>query len=313
MPTLVRQGRNDVRSRIFDSARWENFKAHEGDIIVATFPKCGTTWTQRIVAMLLAGSAEPMPMQIPWPDMRLGPPVEAVLAMADAVPGRRQLKTHLPYDAIPIYDDMKIIHVARDGRDSAMSFHNHMIGFTPFALEGIAAINTADPKFGSGPPPTAENPADYFGVWLQDGGAFGDPACSYWHMERSYWAERANPNVLMVHYNDLKADRGGEMRRIAAFLGITLPETVWPSVIEAASFDSMKSQGETLMPGMTAFWDHGSQRFLHKGTNGRWKGVVSDADLAAYDAAVEKEFTPALAAWLEGGRLVAGDPRNAPD
>ena len=312
-PALRRPALSEVRSRIFDSARWANYRPRRDDILVATFPKCGTTWTQRIVGMLLAGSAEPAAMMNPWPDMRLGQPIEAVLAMAESIPTRRQLKTHLPLDAVPLYEGMKIIHVARDGRDSAMSYHNHMLGFTAFANDGIAALNLADPKFGDRPPPPSEDPAEFFRAWLEDGGAYGDPGCSYWYMENSYWAARKDPQVLMVHYNDLKADRGGEMRRIAAFLGIELPESVWPQVIEAASFEAMKAAGPVLMPMADMIWDGGSQRFLNKGTNGRWQGVVPQADLDRYQARVREEFSPALAAWLEHGRLVAGDPATSAD
>jgi aryl sulfotransferase len=49
-------------------------------------------------------------------------------------------------------------------------------------------------------------------------------------------------------------------------------------------------------------FDGGAARFLHKGTNGRWKDVVSSADLARYDALVEVLFTPDLAYWVSHGR-----------
>jgi len=47
-----------------------------------------------------------------------------------------------------------------------------------------------------------------------------------------------------------------------------------------------------------------------KGVNGRWKGVLAPEDLAEYDARVKAEFSPSLAAWLEHGRLTAGDPET---
>jgi hypothetical protein len=46
----------------------------------------------------------------------------------------------------------------------------------------------------------------------------------------------------MVHYNDLKADLSGEMKRIAAFLGIETPAALWPELVEAATFDKMKDR-----------------------------------------------------------------------
>ena len=59
-----------------------------------------------------------------------------------------------------------------------------------------------------------------------------------------------------------------------------------------------------------AMWEGGARRFIHKGTNGRWRDAFAPEDLAAYAARVEREFPPELAAWLENGRLGAGALAN---
>ena len=84
-------------------------------------------------------------------------------------------------------------------------------------------------------------------------------------------------------------------------------------IVQAAGFEAMREQGPALMPGAEMAWDGGSQRFLYKGTNGRWKDVLTEADLTAFAARIKAEFTPGLAAWLEHGRLIAGDPAAAAD
>jgi aryl sulfotransferase len=312
-PALVRPPLREVRSRIFDSARWAAYQPRAGDIVIATFPKCGTTWMQRIVAMLLAASTEPMPVHGPWFDFRLRGPAEETAAQAEAVTGRRQVKSHLPYDALPIYEGVKFIHVARDGRDSAMSFHNHLVGFTPMMNEIMDQVSLADPKFGDRVAPTPADPAQFFRDWLVDGGARGDPGASYWEVERSYWAARGEANMLLVHYADMKADLAGEIGRIARFLQIEAPPAMIAEIAAAARFETMRAQGAQLMPGAGMAWDDGAQRFLYKGVNGRWKDVFSAQDVAAYEAKAEAEFSPGLAAWLEHGRLVAGDPAASPD
>jgi len=313
MTALVRPPLRQVRSRFFDSARWAGYRPRADDIIICTAPKCGTTWMQRIVGMLLAGDAAPAPVTGPWPDFRLGGPVEAALAEAEAIPGRRHLKSHLPYDALPVYEGVKFIHVGRDGRDSALSYHNHLRGFQPLVLDMINQISLADPKFGDPMPEVPEDPGAYFHQWLVDGGAVGDPDDSYWAVERSYWAARRDENMLLVHYADLKADLAGEIARIALFLGIDLPVGVMAEIVSAAEFGAMRADGDSLMPGAEHAWVGGARTFLNKGVNGRWRGVYDEADLLAYEAKVAAEFGPGLARWLEGGRRLAGEPQASQD
>src|SRR5205085_7890919 len=96
-PKLIRGPTREVRSRVFDSARWAGYAPRADDLVIATYSKCGTTWMQRIVSMLVFGSAEPMPIWdlSPWPDMRLFGPIEATLATAESQTHRRFFKTHL--------------------------------------------------------------------------------------------------------------------------------------------------------------------------------------------------------------------------
>jgi aryl sulfotransferase len=313
MSVLVRSARREVRSRLFDSARWSGYRGRPDDIIIATFPKCGTTWTSRIVSMLLAGSAGVAPVAPAWLDFRLRGPVEPVLEAAEADPGRRLLKAHLAYEALPVWEGVKFIHVARDGRDAAMSMHNHMRGFKPEMSALIDEVSLGDPKFGDAAPKTPEGAAESFHQWLADGGALGDPGASFWAVERSYWAARRDASMLLVHYNDLKADLAGEVARIARYLGIDLPSAVMNDIVAAADFETMRAQGDALMPTAANAWVEGAKTFLHKGVNGRWRGVFAESDLATYRLKTAAEFTPALAAWLESGRLVAGEPALSAD
>ena len=178
MVKLIRGPLREARSRIFDSARWHDYRPRPDDIIIATYPKCGTTWTQRIVGMLIFGSDAPFPVQdsSPWPDMRIMPPGFA-LQLAESQTHRRFLKTHLPYDALPVYEGVKFIHVARDGRDAAMSFHNHKTNYTDEALADFSRVSLADPRFGTAYGRTDPDPAAHFHNWISDGyeDHLGDP------------------------------------------------------------------------------------------------------------------------------------------
>ena len=190
-----------------------------------------------------------------------------------------------------------------------MSFHNHLTHFSPQFWAMVDEISLADPKFGDPVPRQPEEPGAFFRAWLAGEVEEGETDLEFFGLERSFWAERRRPNVLLVHYNDLKADRAEEMRRIAGFLGVEVPEPLWPRLVEAAGFDAMKRHGDALIPKANDFWEGGASRFLHKGTNGRWRDHVAAEDLARYEARVAAELSPGLARWLEHGRRLAGDPR----
>lgn len=75
----------------------------------------------------------------------------------------------------------------------------------------------------------------------------------------------------------------------------------------------MKADGQGLLPELGKFFDHGSDRFLNKGFNGRWKDVLTPEDLARYQSLAERGLSPAARAWTEQGRLGAGDPATSAD
>ncbi|HVZ91949.1 MAG TPA: sulfotransferase domain-containing protein [Rhizomicrobium sp.] len=308
----------EIRSWTTDSRRWAHYLPRAGDIVIATAPKCGTTWMQQIASLLVFQSPEPREIQLisPWIDFRL-PPIEAVVAAIEAQTHRRFLKSHLPFDAMPIYDEARYIHVARDGRDAFMSWHNHASHYSPMARQMQSAAGEADETIARPLPQAHPDPRAHFAAWMTEGGGerlLDDaPASLYFQMEKSWWAQRHRANVLLVHYNDLKADIEGEMRRIAAFLDIAVDEALWPKLARAAGFEFMREHGATLMPRAALSWDKGHERFINEGRNDRWREALSAEDVAAYEARAAREFSPALKSWLEKGRLIAGDPRSSRD
>ncbi|HUO13206.1 MAG TPA: sulfotransferase domain-containing protein, partial [Caulobacteraceae bacterium] len=258
----------------------------------------------------------------PWLDATIFNPLDHDLAKLKAQTHRRYIKSHLPFDALPLWDTVKYIHVGRDGRDARLSWQNHEQGFNPEAVARIAAnamlLAAERGKTLTGPPPAPpEDPRDYLLAWLDEleasssaDGRFGD---TFFTFEETYWRERSRPNLLMVHYNDMKEDLAGEMRRISDFLEIDTPETLMPSLVEAARFDTMKRDGDALFPALHEMFDRGADRFINKGRSGRWREYLTPAEASRYDAIVRRATTPGLARWLETGRRGAGDPRASTD
>ena len=214
---------------LIDSDRWRAFRPRPSDIVVATYPKSGTTWMQRILSLLIFRSEEPLALDrtFPWLEVNRRP-IEAVVDDLEAQQHRRSVKTHIPFDGVPRFDTVKYIHVARDGRDVCMSYHNHCTGFRPEALARMDAIGLAEPSLRRPYPRVDPDPAIHFHHWLTTGAIAGQndgtPYLSYFAYEKTFWEARKRENLLFVHYDDLQADLVGEMRRIADFLDIDVSD-----------------------------------------------------------------------------------------
>lgn len=129
-PTRTRDYHNNhMNSDKFDMC----YVPREGDIVIDTSYKSGTTWTQTICAMLLnkgnvpGWDDEDFPgvMELsPWVDMRIPPPA-VTLQVLSGQTERRFLKSHLPLDGLPYFPQVKYVLLVRDLRDVAYSWYNH--------------------------------------------------------------------------------------------------------------------------------------------------------------------------------------------
>ena len=296
------------RNWVADSRRWDAYRPRAGDVVIATYPKSGTTWMQQIVSLLIFQSTAPRPIAeiAPWFEMRaLARPAEAIMADLDAQTQRRFIKCHVPFDGMPIYDEVKYIHVARDGRDACLSYHNHCLAFGEPILAAFDDIGLADETIRQTYPRAPSDASAFFLRWLNEGigGELdGSPFGSWFSFEKTFWAARAVPNVLMVHYRDLKSDLVTEMRRIATFLDISVPRDLWPDLVNAATFAEMRRVGSVLQPTIERVLVGGASRFFQYGENDRWNGVLTSADIELYEDRVRRSFEPDCAAWLHHGR-----------
>lgn len=148
---LVRPALREYRTWVLDSRYWGGYAPREDDIIIATAPKCGTTWMQQIVSSLVFGDSQvrPLPVVSPWVEARFRFTADQVRNILVSMPHRRFLKTHLPIDGLPLYDEVKYIHVARDGRDVALSMHNHFSGFSDSEWHDLMRSGGRIPSSGS--------------------------------------------------------------------------------------------------------------------------------------------------------------------
>jgi aryl sulfotransferase len=287
----------ELHNHHMDSTVWNDFAFRDDDVIVATYAKSGTTWTQQIVSQLVfAGREDVVVNEIsPWLDLRIMPPDTG--AMVEAQSHRRILKTHLPLDALVFSPRAKYLYIGRDGRDVLWSLYHHHANANDLWFE---LLNNTPGRVG---PPIERADPDirrYFHTWLEKD---GHPFWSFWENVSTWWAARHLPNVMLVHFSALKADLPGQMRRIARFLETDIPEDRWPAIIEHCGFDYMKAHAEQVAPMGGAIFDGGATTFINKGVNGRWRDVLSPAESLAYERMALEKLGPDCARWLASGEL----------
>lgn len=264
-----------------DSARWLGFRFRPGDIVISTRRRSGTTWMQMICALLIFQRAElPAPLWhlSPWLDHLVVPP-HVVYARLAEQPYRRFVKTHTPLDGIPLHPQVTYIVVGRHPLDLFVSLRHQ--------------IDAIDPGWAGG----AEPVHDSLLRWIGESGAQAYPESLplvLWHLSDA-WARRGEPNVLLVHYNDLCADLEGQMRGIAHRLGIAVPEPAWPVLTRAATFERMRHSAGRLVPAR-----RDAERFFRRGSPGAAREILTDAEIARYHARAAGLAQPELLEWLHG-------------
>ncbi|HVH04329.1 MAG TPA: sulfotransferase domain-containing protein [Amaricoccus sp.] len=303
------------RSYIFDSRNWDRFRPRDGDVVITTSYKSGTTWTQNILRHLVFPDA-PRPAVAavsPWLDRILEDP-DATLAGLEAQRHRRFVKSHLPLDGLPFHHEVRYLVVVRDPRDVFMSFWNHYSGYT-----GAQVARVNGPGLQAAPMPPC--PADIHALWPRWIGegwfpwqSEGWPHSGNLYHTASWWRFRHLPNIRFVHYADLLADPPGEIARIADFVGIPADAARCAAIADAVSFDTLRRDpdaGPLPAERMRAVWRDGLDTFFFRGTNGRWRDVLTPAELTLYEAAKTRCLAPDCAAYLEHGRAAWTEPRVA--
>jgi aryl sulfotransferase len=299
--------RHIYQNHHLDSTRWRYFEHRPGDIVISTSYKAGTTWLQTIIGNLLYPNGDcPAPVQemSPWLDMRILPLEDALNQLA-AQDGRRFVKTHLALDGLPYREDVKYVMVGRDARDVFMSLLNHWGNHTP---EFISIMNSTPARVGEPFPEFSGDIQATWRDWMTKGWFdWENEGYPYWgHMRHcaSWWQFRELPNIKLVHYSDLLENLEGQMRDLADYLAIEVNEDRWPHVVDACTFATVKRNPEKVTGQRASLvWKGGAQTFINKGTNGRWKGVLTEQDLALYEAAKLRNMSSECAAWLENGWL----------
>jgi len=297
-----------------DSGRWQGFPFRDGDIVISTRSKAGTTWVQMICALLIFQQPElpaPVGWYSPWLD-RLTRPAEDVVARLEAQRHRRFIKTHTPLDGIPIDPRATYIVVGRHPLDSAVSLYYQGENINRERQRQLTEEATGQPV-----PAQPAGPRKPVREWLLD---WIDNEASpheqmdsirgvFWH-DSDAWGRRSEPNIVLLHYADLSADLEGQMRQLARRLDIAVPDLAWPELVEAATFASMRASAERITGRSTIL--KSTAAFFRRGTSGAGRELLTGAELAHYHARAARLGPADMLAWLHrpGDAVIQEEPRG---
>ncbi|MGH8824735.1 MAG: sulfotransferase domain-containing protein, partial [Jiangellaceae bacterium] len=277
--------------------RWLGFPFRQGDIVISARSKSGTTWVQMICALLVFQNPNlpaPLAELSPWLDWLVSPRDE-VYAQLSAQGHRRFVKTHTPLDGIPLDPRATYIVVARHPLDMAVSLYHQGDNLDRGRIRRLTGQPEPD-----GPPSPRPPLREWLLSWIDRDVGPREEMDSLpgvmWHLSDA-WARRGEPNVVLAHYGDLSADLEGEMRLLAAALGITVPDVTWPGLVEAATFEHMRGRADRLAPDPSGVLKD-SAAFFRRGMSGSGRELLTDDELAHYTARTAQLARSDLLAWL---------------
>jgi len=235
-----------------------NLRYRADDLVVATYPKCGTTLTEQIVLLLLNGgdanaldplcknsanstkhskSGKVWPEGCVVPDGYTAahpprrPPKEEFEALTlsrfNALPAPRVIKTHASVD--------KLVGRAADGALGAARY----IVVTRNPLDACVSC-----YYHAWNPAKNGWPFEAFArAWLA---GIGNGQFGCWFAFHSQWLRRTqtgggDAHMLWVQYEDIVAEPAPQIARIASFIGVEPAPDLVARVVAGSHFDAMKA------------------------------------------------------------------------
>ncbi|CAN6199749.1 unnamed protein product [Urochloa humidicola] len=260
------------------------FSPRPDDVVLASYPKCGTTWLKALAFAAAARAA--YPPASPRHPLRLLNPHDCVPfvdeifasgehAKLDALPSPRLMNTHLPYTLLPIpvtNGGCRVVYVCRDPKDMVVSLWHFLRRAEPALSFAETFESVCDGTVAAGP------------VW--------DHVLSYWH------ASVARPDrVLFLKYEDLLRDAVAGVRRLAEFMGRPFSPAEEAAgdvaaVVELCSFEEMKGLEVNKPGGGTAGRYQAMPRdaFFRKGVAGDWANHMTPEMAARLDGIVREKL-----------------------
>ncbi|XP_046965022.1 luciferin sulfotransferase-like [Vanessa cardui] len=263
------------------------------DVFVISYPRSGTTWTQELVWMVANDldyeKAKTIPLIERFPYLEcsinffpkmikqirdkycdterklkcleyISQPVTEQLA-ASTLP--RFVKTHLPLSLLPpsLLDTAKVIYVARDPRDVAVSY---------FHLNSTMSIRGYIGDFKT-----------YWKFFINDSHYF----TPYFQHLKECWEKRHHPNMIFLFYEELSKDLRNVINRVSKFLGKNFTEQQIDQLCDHLSYDNFKINKSINCDEIRELGLQipGKANFIRNGKTGNWRDYFDDEMTAEAD------------------------------
>uniref|UniRef100_A0A8C9XM48 Sulfotransferase n=1 Tax=Sander lucioperca TaxID=283035 RepID=A0A8C9XM48_SANLU len=263
------------RAELFDfHGNVQNFQARPDDILIATYPKAGTTWVSYILDLLYFGQTErqtstPIFDRVAFLESTISP-MGPGKDLADNLPtSPRLIKTHLPVQFVPKSfweQNSTIIYVARNAKDNMVSY---------FHFDRMTRTQPEPGEWSS-----------YIHRFMEGKMVFG----SWYDHVNGWWKKKQTHSKLhYMFYEDLSEDTGREIDNLCSFLGLSRSDEEKKRVASGVQFDNMKKDDTTNYSTHCAM-DFKISPFMRKGKVGDWKNHFTVAQSQQCDEDYEKKM-----------------------
>ncbi|XP_024408429.3 sulfotransferase 6B1 [Desmodus rotundus] len=245
------------------------FEARSDDIVLASYPKCGSNWILHIISELIFAASKKKYKYPEFPVLECGDP-EKYQRMKQ-FPSPRILATHLHYDKLPvsiIKNKVKMLVIFRNPKDTAVSFfHFH---------NDVPDI----PSYGSWD--------EFFRQFMKGQVSWG----SYFDFAINWNKHLDDEHVKFILYEDLKENLAAGIKQIAEFFGFSLTGEQIQTVSAQSTFQAMRAKCQETHGAVGPF-------LFRKGEVGDWKHLFNETQ----NQEMDEKFKECLAGTALGAKL----------
>ncbi len=234
-------------SRLHATVVWlRHRKLAAGDVVVASYPRSGTTWLRFLLYEILSGQAAQFEtVNKAIPEVGRGEPAPFLRQ------GARLLATHEPYRK----EYRRAIYLVRDVRDVLISLH---------AYQQWANIYSKD--LGNFVFPFLEGNVNAYGPW---------------HRHVDSWLNTKvalGEKLIVVKFEDMLRDIEGTLSKVLRFLEIQVEPVSVQNAIANNTIERMRAKEDQARS--TLFKDYRTDlRFVRGGTVGGWRAKLSTTQI----------------------------------